>query len=73
MGISIIAITVALPAAFGLELVTNTQEQEQVVEATPTPQAVLPASPTTHLHQPSRSAAALRATQLAHPAQSLLH
>lgn len=42
MGISIIAITIALPAAFGLELVTNTQEQEQVVEATPSPQAPAP-------------------------------
>ena len=42
MGISIIAITVALPAAFGLELVTNTQEQEQVVEATPSPEAPAP-------------------------------
>jgi hypothetical protein len=42
MGISIIALTVALPAAFGLELVTNTQEQEQVVEATPSPEAPAP-------------------------------
>jgi hypothetical protein len=42
LGISIIALTVALPAAFGLDLVTNTQEQEQVVEATPTPEAPAP-------------------------------
>lgn len=42
LGISIIALTVALPAAFGLDLVTNTQEQEQVVEATPTPEAPVP-------------------------------
>jgi hypothetical protein len=42
LGISIIALTVALPAAFGLDLVTNTQDQEQVVEATPTPEAPVP-------------------------------
>lgn len=53
MGISIIAITVALPAAFGLELVTNTQEQEQVVEATPTPQAPAPTPETTGEETPA--------------------
>lgn len=53
MGISIIALTVALPAAFGLELVTNTQDQEQVVEATPTPQAPAPTPKTTGEETPA--------------------
>jgi hypothetical protein len=38
LGISIIVLSVALPAAFGLDLVTSTQDQEQVVEAIPTPE-----------------------------------
>jgi hypothetical protein len=42
LGASMIALTIALPAAFGLDLITNTQDQEQVVEATPTPEAPMP-------------------------------
>lgn len=38
-----IALTVALPAAFGLDLITNTQDQEQIVEATPSPESAPPA------------------------------
>jgi hypothetical protein len=43
LGASMIALTVALPAAFGLDLITNTQDQEQIVEATPSPESAPPA------------------------------
>jgi len=42
LGASMIALTIALPAAFGLDLITNTQDQEQVVEATPSPESMPP-------------------------------
>lgn len=44
LGASMIALTIALPAAFGLDIITNTQDQEQVVEPTPSPDALSPTS-----------------------------
>ncbi len=39
LGVSLIALSVAIPAAFGVDLITNTQDQEQVIEPTPVPEA----------------------------------
>ena len=44
LGISLIALTVALPAAFGLDLITNPLAQEQIAEPTASPSPDVPSA-----------------------------